>query len=182
MLYSLLTFSSLLYLLFSALLLGVFDLKTIQSHMVALLLDWERGNSSIKALPPPKKVERPIETQAFTSLKVWKGPIKLLTPVTSDVNYQEDVNGYFNTSFASKLQSSIVFEIIQILSDTFGVSQVILSLSLSLFPCPFVSFSLFLFSLSSLLSLLLSLSLNSSNSPVRPTGRLSKSIVCIKSC
>ena len=109
---------------------GVFDLKTIQSHMVALLQDWERGNSSIKALPPPKKVERHIQAQGFTSFKGWGGPAKLLTPVTSDVTYHEDVNGYFNTSFASKLQSSIVFEIIQILSDTFGVSQVMHSLFL----------------------------------------------------
>jgi hypothetical protein len=123
--------------------------------MVALLQDWEKGNSSIKALPPPKKAERLIETTAFTSLKGWKAPVKLLTPVVSDVNYQEDVNGYFNTSFASKLQSSIVFEIIQILSDTFCVSQVrtvslclpvclplFLALRLSL-SFPSLSFSLF---------------------------------------
>jgi hypothetical protein len=159
MLYSLLTF--LLSSTFCPLLLGVFDLKTIQSHMVALLQDWERGNSSIKALPPPKKVERPIETQAFTSLKAWKGPVKLLTPVASDVNYQEDVNGYFNTSFASKLQSSIVFEIIQILTDTFGVSQVILNLSLSLSPCLFAYLSLFL-SLSLSLSISLSFAISMS--------------------
>jgi hypothetical protein len=111
--------------------------------MVALLQDWEKGNSSIKALPPPKKAERLIETTAFTSLKGWKAPVKLLTPVVSDVNYQEDVNGYFNTSFASKLQSSIVFEIIQILSDTFCVSQV-RTVSLCL-PVCYLSFSLFVF-------------------------------------
>jgi hypothetical protein len=145
--------------------------------MVALLQDWEKGNSSIKALPPPKKAERLIETTAFTSLKGWKAPVKLLTPVVSDVNYQEDVNGYFNTSFASKLQSSIVFEIIQILSDTFCVSQV-RTVSLCL-PVCYLSFSLFVFL--SLFPVFLSfsflfLSLHSSHSPVRPTGSSSKSI------
>ena len=41
-----------------------------------------------------------------------------------DIHYMSEVNYYFNQAFGSKLQSSIIHEIIQILNETHNISQV----------------------------------------------------------
>ena len=41
-----------------------------------------------------------------------------------DMNYIEDLNYYFNEAFSKKLQSSTIFEIVQILMEAFNISQV----------------------------------------------------------
>ena len=92
--------------------------------MIELLESVENSLNSVKAVQ-----SKPSNNGYKTALSLSKisnciGAKVLLTSGDSDATYLEDVNTYFNSFFASELQSSLVSEIIQILSEIFEISQV----------------------------------------------------------
>ena len=92
--------------------------------MVELLESVEKSLNSVKAVQSKPSYNGSKTALSLTKISNCIGQKVLLTSGDSDVTYLEDVNTYFNSFFASELQSSLIAEIIQILSEIFEISQV----------------------------------------------------------
>jgi hypothetical protein len=105
--------------------LGHFDLRTIQNYMISILQTFELSQNNIKSATQSKGVRGSSDSTAISKMFFSTGTKNLQAKyLDNDVTYLEDVNSYYNKAFASKLQASIVYEIIQVLTETFCISQV----------------------------------------------------------
>ena len=141
--------------------------------LIKILQKWEETHSTLESIKPIiNNTEKSINSYDIHDDKIKKcnnifknqlcgfvqhQSTKKVADI--DINYMEDINYHFNQAFGNKLQSSLIYEIIQILNETHNISQVrrfscfffIFCLLLSFFLCFFLTYFLFFF-LSFLLS------------------------------
>ena len=117
---------------------GQFDLRVIQNYMISILQTFESSQNNIKSASKSKEDHGSKDSTTFSRMMNFTNRNKNNNinninnnskneknqSFDNDVTYLEDVNSYYNKAFASKLQASIVYEIIQVLTETFGISQV----------------------------------------------------------
>ena len=104
--------------------------------MISILQTFELSQNNIKSASKSKEDHGSKDSTTFSRMMCFtngnknngngngNGKNEKNLSFHNDVTYLEDVNSYYNKAFASKLQASIVFEIIQVLTETFGISQV----------------------------------------------------------
>ena len=129
--------------------------------MISILQTFELSQNNIKSASKSKEDHGSKDSTTFSRMMCFtngnknknNGKNEKNQSFHNDVTYLEDVNSYYNKAFASKLQASIVFEIIQVLTETFGISQVskcimwdcFISIDLPLSIIAVFSYSLFIF-------------------------------------
>lgn len=104
--------------------------------MISVLKTFESSQNNIKSASKSKEDHGSKDSTTFSRMMFFTNRNKNKSnnnnnnkneknqSFDNDVTYLEDVNSYYNKAFASKLQASIVYEIIQVLTETFGISQV----------------------------------------------------------
>jgi hypothetical protein len=93
--------------------------------MISILQTFEFSQNNIKSATQSKEVRGSSDSTAISKMFFSNGTKKLQAKyLDDDITYIEDVNSYYNKAFASKLQASIVHEIIGVLTETFCISQV----------------------------------------------------------
>lgn len=93
--------------------------------MISILQTFELSQNNIKSATQSKEVHGSSDSTSISKM-IFSNKTKKLQAkyLDNDITYLEDVNSYYNKAFASKLQASIVYEIVQVLTETFCVSQV----------------------------------------------------------
>ena len=143
---------------------GHFDVEVLQKHLITVLQDWEHTHTEYKNHDPLKNLKTEnsgLKSGLNSGIKngikntfsdnfnfgLYGNQSTSKKSPAIDMNYIEDLNYYFNEAFSKKLQSSTIFEIVQILTEAFNISQVrsslVLFYSLPIFS-PFLSFFSFL--------------------------------------
>ena len=79
------------------------------------------GNSHIINFDKNSNKENKMFNKSFCGLYQYQSTTK--SPEI-DIHYMTEINFHFNQAFGSKLQSSIIHEIVQILNETHYISQV----------------------------------------------------------
>ena len=105
--------------------------------MISILQTFESSQNNIRSASKSKDDREPKNSTAFSKIMFFsKGTKKRESQhFGNDVTYLEDVNSYYNKAFASKLQATTVYEIIQVLTETFKISQARKCMMFKLFVC-----------------------------------------------